>query len=115
MQELVGLVKHPATGKNLYEQLRETVQDPRYIAILSDPTNELGVYEPGGKAEQIRKVVRAYRDIATKHLITNEMPELTTPFNKAYAEKKASNSNLSKEKVQQKFRDALSLPQEPQQ
>jgi hypothetical protein len=115
MQELVGLVKHPATGKNLYEQLRETVQDPRYIAILSDPTNELGVYEPGGKAEQIRKVVRAYRDIATKHLITNEMPELTTPFNKAYAEKRASNSNLRKEMVQQKFRDALSLPQEPQQ
>lgn len=115
MQELVGLVKHPATGKNLYEQLRETVQDPRYVAILSDPTNELGVYEPGGKAEQIRKVVRVYRDLATKHLITNEMPELTTPFNKAYAEKRASNSNPRKEIVQQKFRDALSLPQEPQQ
>lgn len=115
MQELVGLVKHPQTGKNLYEQLRDTVQDPKYLSLLSDPNSELGVYEPGGKAEQIRKVVRVYRELATKHLITQEMPELTTPFNKAYAEKRASNSNPRKEVVRQRFQDALNLPQEPQQ
>lgn len=112
VQELAGLVKNPSTGKNLYEQLRDTVQDPNYIAILSDPTNELGVYEPGGKAEQIRKVVRVYRDLATKQLITNEMPELSDSFVKASAEKKATNSNPRKEAVQKKFKDPAFLPQQ---
>lgn len=112
VQELAGLVKNPATGKNLYEQLRDTVQDPNYIAILSDPTNELGVYEPGGKAEQIRKVVRVYRDLATKQLITSEMPELSNTFIKANAEKKATNSNPRKEAVKKKFDDPTFLPQQ---
>lgn len=115
VQELQGLVKNPATGKTVYEQLRDTVQDPRYIGILSDPNNELGVYEPGGKAEQIRKIVRAYRELATRHLIQNEMPELTEKFNKANAQKKATNSIPRKEAVQQRFQQAIGTPQEPQQ
>lgn len=115
VQELAGLVKNPSTGKNLYEQLRDTVQDPAYIAKLTDPNSEVGVFEAGGKAEQIRKVVRGYRDLATNYLVTKEMPELTATFNKANAEKKSANSIPRRDAVQERFKNATGLSQEPQQ
>jgi hypothetical protein len=90
-QELVGIVKAP-NGKTLYESMRDTIQDPRYLANLTDPESELGVYEQGGKATALKKIVREYRKLALNYLASEEMPKLKDQLNAAYKSNRAANS-----------------------
>jgi hypothetical protein len=98
-QELVGLVKAP-NGKTLYESMRDVIKDPRYLSLLTDPESEVGVYEQGGKATQLKKVVREYRKLALNYLATEEMPKLKDQMNAAYRSNKASNSVPAQRKLE---------------
>ena len=99
-QELVGIVKAP-NGKTLYETMRDTIQDPRYLANLTDPESEVGVYEQGGKATQLKKVVREYRKLALNYLSNEEMPKLRDQINAAYRSNRSSNSVAAQRKLEE--------------
>lgn len=99
-QELVGIVKAP-NGKTLYESMRDTIQDPRYLSNLTDPESEVGVYEQGGKVTALKKIVRDYRKLALNYLANEEMPKLKEQINAAYRSNRASNSVPAQRQLEQ--------------
>jgi hypothetical protein len=98
-QELAGLIKGP-DGKVLYEKMKEVMEDPRYWSTASDPQNQIGVAEEGGKVAILKRVIKGYRDMALKEL-SSEVPGLKEQINKSYQDNKAANSITGQQMLEQ--------------
>jgi hypothetical protein len=90
-QELAGIVKGP-DGKNLYEKMREVIEDPRYWSTATDPQSQIGTDEEGGKVAILKKVIKSYRDAALKYMAQEEIKGLDKKINDAYRENRTANS-----------------------